>query len=109
MADKKTTLVVAVASAPKIMAELTRAFIEKKDLKSRVQIRLRIKAILDLLSVDTEYPASATPKPTPSLPEQLVGSHTLQYASAAGGEQVPPEIAPIPGAAEARDNGIVLG
>lgn len=43
--------------APKIMAELMTHFIERRDLNSRAQIRLRMKALLDLFSADTGYPA----------------------------------------------------
>jgi hypothetical protein len=46
----------AVDAIPDVMAELTRDFVEKKDLNARVQVRLRMKALLDFLSADTEYP-----------------------------------------------------
>lgn len=42
--------------APDTMAELMRAFIANKDLNVRVKIRLRMKALLDLVAVDTAYP-----------------------------------------------------
>lgn len=43
-------------AAPDTMAELMRAFIGSKDLNTRVKIRLRMKALLDLVAVDTVYP-----------------------------------------------------
>jgi hypothetical protein len=43
-------------AAPDTMAELMRQFIESKDLNTRVKIRLRMKALLDLVAVDTVYP-----------------------------------------------------
>ncbi len=46
----------AVDAIPDVMAELTREFVEKKELTSRVQVRMRMKALLDFLSADTEYP-----------------------------------------------------
>lgn len=48
----------AVDAIPDVMAELTRDFVEKRDLNARVQVRLRMKALLDFLSADTEYPAN---------------------------------------------------
>lgn len=44
--------------APEEMADLTRQFIGKKNVNDRVSIRLRMKAILDYLSTDTEFPAN---------------------------------------------------
>ena len=48
---------------PALMAELTREFIENKDLNSRVQIRMRMRAILELAFVDTIWPTNALKKP----------------------------------------------
>lgn len=42
--------------APDEMAHLTKQFIEKKNVNDRVAIRLRMKAVLDYLSTDTEFP-----------------------------------------------------
>lgn len=47
-----------IGIAPEEMANLTRQFIEKKNVNDRVAIRLRMKAILDYLSTDTEYPTN---------------------------------------------------
>jgi hypothetical protein len=44
--------------APEEMALLTKQFIEKKNVNDRVSIRLRMKAVLDYLSTDTEFPAN---------------------------------------------------
>ncbi len=44
--------------APEEMAHLTKQFIEKKNVNDRVAIRLRMKAVLDYLSTDTEFPAN---------------------------------------------------
>jgi hypothetical protein len=43
---------------PEEMAHLTKQFIEKKNVNDRVAIRLRMKAVLDYLSTDTEFPAN---------------------------------------------------
>jgi hypothetical protein len=53
MGDKMKAL---VEGAPDTMAELMRAFIQTKDLNARVKIRLRMKALLDIVAVDTVYP-----------------------------------------------------
>jgi len=42
---------------PEYMAELTQQFESKKALAERAKIRLKMKAVLDILSVDTEYPS----------------------------------------------------
>jgi len=44
--------------APEEMAHLTKQFIEKRNVNDRVAIRLRMKAVLDYLSTDTEFPAN---------------------------------------------------
>lgn len=51
----------ALGQLPTLMAELMKDFIEKKELTARVQIRRRMKALLDLVWVDTVHP------PNPSL------------------------------------------
>lgn len=49
---------------PAAMADLMRAFIEKKDLEARAQIRLQMKALLDFASADTVFPKNPlTPPP----------------------------------------------
>lgn len=60
------------ASAPGIMAELMRGFIAARDLNSRARVRMQMKALLDLFSVDTEYP------PVPPLNEEQMVQRALQ-------------------------------
>ena len=45
-----------LSNAPALMAELTEEFMTIKDFNNRAKIRLQMKAILDLLSVNTDYP-----------------------------------------------------
>ena len=52
-----------IASAPDIISELMCEFIEKKDLNARVKIRMRMKALLDIIAVDTIYPKTAATTP----------------------------------------------
>lgn len=54
-----------LAQLPALMAELTREFIENRDLNARVQIRMRMRAILELAFVDTIWPTNALKKPPP--------------------------------------------
>jgi hypothetical protein len=42
--------------APQLMAELMQAYIKQRSLNDRVKLRRRMKALLDLFRVDTEYP-----------------------------------------------------
>lgn len=42
--------------APFLMGELMEGFIKRKSLNERAQTRQRMKALLDLMSADTEYP-----------------------------------------------------
>lgn len=51
----------AIDSAPEVMAALVRQFIEKKDVDTRVQVKMRMKAVLDFLSVDTTFPPNPLP------------------------------------------------
>lgn len=46
---------------PEMMAALMKIFIQKKDVDSRVQIKMQMKALLDLASVDTTFPENALP------------------------------------------------
>jgi len=111
--------------APDLMKELTQQFIDRKDLNSRVRLRLRFKAVLDLISVDTEYP------PVPALNPMQERGPQIGDAIYAGGAPVlgmggrplrraiqdrvmadgpaAPAVAPIPGAEQAMDNDLVLG
>jgi hypothetical protein len=56
--------------APDEMGELTKKFIQNKNVNERVSIRLKMKAILDYLSTDTEFPPNPLlkkdPAPTPA-------------------------------------------
>lgn len=47
-----------IKSSPAMMAELTQQFVSKKGLSDRAKIRLQMKAVLDMISVDTEYPSA---------------------------------------------------
>jgi hypothetical protein len=108
-----------VTAAPEIMAELISEFIKNKDLKSRIQVRLRIKALLDLLSVDTTYPAlppDAKPsrhggpiQPAINAPRMLTRRDLEEGPGGEQDEHLPPEVSAIPGAREATDNELVLG
>lgn len=51
----------AIDAAPEVMAALVRQFIEKKDVDCRVQVKMRMKALLDFLSVDTTFPPNPLP------------------------------------------------
>lgn len=50
-----------LARTPDAMRELMQQFIENKDLNARAAIRLRMKALLDMVSVDTAYPPLFAP------------------------------------------------
>lgn len=52
----------ALETIPEVMAALMREFIAKKDVTTRIQIRLRMKALLDFVGVDTEYPPNPLKK-----------------------------------------------
>ena len=99
--------------APEEMAELTKDFITKKNVNDRVSIRLRMKAILDYLSTDTEFP----PNPLIKKDEAKSPARDGAYMAAPGqaglgfaGNAVYPVAAvePIPGAARV-DNTEILG
>jgi hypothetical protein len=59
--------------APEMMAELTRSFQYNKDLNQRAKIRLQMKAVLDMLSVDTTYPSVAKKEKTADGGDGYVG------------------------------------
>lgn len=74
------------SAAPALMAELMREFIQKKDLNARAQMRLRMKALLDLFSVDTSYP------PVPALNPDQQGARAepaVGFGQVAGGAFAP--------------------
>ena len=43
-----------IKEAPKMMGELTKQFIDQRNVNQRAKIRLQMKAVLDMISVDTE-------------------------------------------------------
>jgi len=55
-----------VATAPDYMRDLTELYRDHNDYNDRVKIKVRIKILLDLLSVDTAYPAEL-PKSQPGM------------------------------------------
>lgn len=59
-----TTVESHINDSPDMMFELTQQFIAKKSLNDRAKLRLQMKAILDFISVNTEYPG-AEKKETP--------------------------------------------
>jgi len=54
----ESKLALLVETMPGAMAELVRDFTTKKELNARVEIRMRIKAVLDFLSADTVQPTN---------------------------------------------------
>lgn len=101
--------------APELMAELMRQFIDKKDLNSRTALRLRMKALLDLVAVDTQYPPVAAlstgigRRPERRLFEEQVMAQGPLYQDNPMMDAPPPAIAPIPGAVQAPNNEDILG
>lgn len=61
----------ALDSMPEVMAALMKQYIEKKDVTSRTDVRLRMKALLDFAGVDTEYPPNPLLKKEASQGPQL--------------------------------------
>lgn len=100
--------------APEEMAELTKDFITKKNVNDRVAIRLRMKAILDYLSTDTEFPPNPLIKKdegkSPARDVAYMAAPNQQNMAYAGGNAVYPLPAaePIPGAQRV-DNTEILG
>lgn len=117
-----------IEDAPDVMADLMKQFIANTELNARARIRLRMKALLDLVSVDTSYP------PVPALNQQQrqedegdVGGRRRrrrmpQYAvnpqvAVPNPRRNPvmedypeaPDVAPIPGAEQAQANEAILG
>ena len=80
MSDE-SKLALLVETMPGAMAELVRDFTTKKELNARVEIRMRIKAVLDFLSADTVHP------PNPMLSKGAKGpvQEAVQAALAGGG------------------------
>ena len=100
--------------APDEMAHLTRQFIEKKNVNDRVAIRLRMKAVLDYLSTDTEFPPNPLlKKDEAKTPARDAAFGAVPQMAAGGGmyaNTVYPVAAaePIPGAPRV-DNTEILG
>ena len=59
-----------VETMPGAMAELVKDFTSKKELNARVEIRMRIKAVLDFLSADTVHPPNPMLSKGPKGPAQ---------------------------------------
>lgn len=114
-----TELSAALERLPALMGELMKTFIEKKDLTTRSQIRLRMKALLDFAHVDTTYPpnpamkSSAVPNPardmmmndqcqSPVVP--AIGGVFMNGGGIGAGYAVQP----VPGAERADDNSTIL-
>lgn len=71
--------------APVMMAQLMREFIAGKSLEARTKLRLRMKALLDFFSADTDYtvPSAAAPaQPTRvSFDESPMGRNFMEQES----------------------------
>ncbi len=108
-------------NAPGMMAELMTEFIGDRNLNARVKVRLRMKALLDLVAVDTVYPKApgmdvgarrevngpqfgAVPMVAPGRPMDIGGA--MDQRVGAGGLGGP--VLPIPGA-DPINNEDVLG
>ena len=92
--------------APEVMRDLTKDFITKRDVNDRVSIRLRMKALLDFLSTDTEFP------PNPLKEEPKPGSaRQAAIAVDVGGVQFtgPAAEGQPAGARRRLENGDILG
>ncbi len=72
-----------ISESPKTMFALMRDFVEKKDVNSRVAIRLRMKALLDFVSVDTEFPPNPMLKmdaaPAPAREASIYGAAAMEW------------------------------
>jgi len=99
-----------VDGTPEIMKELMQQFITQKDLNDRVRIRMRMKSILDLVSVDTVYPKTAAPRPRPN--PYAAGPAPYMLPPAPGGlgdGGVVADPVEVPGAVPAPQNDDILG
>lgn len=112
-----------IEGAPDTMAELMRAFIDSKDLNTRVKIRLRMKALLDLVAVDTVYP-KVPARDLDHGDRPLMGAGYVGRARPMFAEQMPPiqgemdrrvddgmggGVLPVPGADPVPQNDEILG
>ena len=106
-------------NAPGMMAELMTEFIGDRNLNARVKVRLRMKALLDLVAVDTVYPKAPgmdlggrrdragqfhAAAPQPAVPMDL----GVAMGDRVGGGGLGGPVLPIPGA-EPINNDDVLG
>lgn len=100
---------------PAAMADLMKEFEEKKNLNDRVQIRLRMKALLDFASANTEFPPNPITQKDPRAQDNL-GMHVgtggafapIINTQAPGGYTALASPVPIP-AARPVDNSDILG
>jgi hypothetical protein len=106
----------ALESAPDVMAALMKEFVEKKDVDARALIRVRMKALLDFVSVDTVFPPNpAVDKTIPVGPARdaaLRDPYAVQYQGGVFGGGAPAQMNqqhPAPAAVPRRaDNGDIL-
>lgn len=98
----------ALGHLPALMAELTKEFIEKKDLNTRVQIRCRMRALLDLAFVDTIWPGNAMKKDPSPARDMAMNDQGMGCAPAmtVAPSAYMPAVQPVPGAGRAEDNSI---
>ncbi len=105
------------ANAPALMGELTSEFVKDKSFTGRNKVRRRIKAVLDMLSVDTTYPAQALPEaergggmllPGGNMPFRPGGGGMADFLDPAQMPGWRNEVLPIPGAQPERDNEVLL-
>lgn len=59
-----------VGNIPDVMAELTKSYIANTDYNARAKIKMRMKAFLDMLSVDSTYPNSPGMSAGPQIPDE---------------------------------------
>lgn len=83
-----------VRAAPETMKKLTSEFIRNRDFEARTRIRAKMTAILDLLIVDTEYPAvpdvSGKAKPDEAASGIRMGNSSVRNPFVAPVEPVTP-------------------
>lgn len=95
---------------PALMGELMREFITHKDLNKRVEIRYRMKALLDLVFVDTVWPTNPAVKKTegPNPARDAAMDSGVPPMANVGGVFSPVAVQAVPGAAvsEQADNTI---
>jgi hypothetical protein len=80
----RDALKLALSNMPEVMASLMKEFILNKDITSRIQIRLRMKALLDFAGVDTEYPPNPLIKKEAENGAQPAREAAMQDGRAAG-------------------------